>query len=300
MKRYFPMAIAVFLVVFLAVPFWGIIRLPEQAAYIAQSKEVWTAAQMQKCATTHTVNSIYGAGELESACVIFVGIGFLAALLLFSHLQSRRQAMLAASQPVSPVTDFLHRSFVFTVLVLPAAILALAVLPVTCAALGIFSLVDWSLVLAKCGVLLLLIVYGYALGTLASVLTGRVFATVLGGAVLGLSGEGVCGLGWRLARQYLVTMPDNGFSGSKLFAASPAYALYKNLYKPGVVNLLPGLVAIILFFALALWLSGKRRVERAGKTIAFPIAERILEFYLPLVGGVLALPCLLICLAASR
>lgn len=287
LHRYFYLGVAMLAVFFLVLPMQALVRLP-------QSLDRWNQSVLGSGGTLADLapeirsflsgSLLYSLLGLEGLCILFAVTGFLSAMILFRHLFSRRKGMLVVSLPDTRTQDFGRRFVCF---------LLFSVLPIfLCYGLYLLVIVlngltDYLLLgklLTRMAVLLLIHFYGFVVGVLSCVLTGYFWAALLAGAVLTVSFEGTFYLWSTIAGHYLDTIPDT-FYRDWLARLSPAYVLYKNLYRPGIVSLWPGLAAILLMGGLALYLYRLRPLEAAEHTLAFHPLEWIMELFLGIVGG---------------
>ena len=96
--------------------------------------------------------------------------------------------------------------------------------------------------------------------------------------------EALSALWYWLGCRYLHTLIKRSFTHA-LLHLSPAYSLYKGLYKPAEFVWFPGVAAILLALGLSFFLYRIRKTERAEHTLAFAPLQGILGFALPLLGG---------------
>ncbi|MBQ8537504.1 MAG: hypothetical protein IJ461_08910, partial [Clostridia bacterium] len=167
----------------------------------------------------------------EAMVVLFGGLGFLTAMMLMRHLFSRRQGMLQASLPDRRETEYGRRCIAYLVLCIGPIVLNYLLYLLIVAANGLLPYVDWGILLPRMGVLLAINFYGFAMGMVASVLTGTYWAALLAGAVLIIGLEGLAILWYYLAGEYLHTLVSSGLSDI-LEGNSPAFVLYRAYYAP--------------------------------------------------------------------
>ena len=281
LKRNLFIGIIVFLVSFFVFPFYGMSHIPDNKASILMNVEAeHQARSLTELITTHVLFRM----NLETMVVLFGGLGFLTALMLWRHLFSRRQGMLQAALPDKRETDFARRCIGYLVLCLGPILLNFVLYVLIVAVNGLISYLNWSALLSRFGLLLLINLYGFAMGALASVLTGTYWAAMMAGAVLIVGLEGLATLWYYLAGKYLHTLVEAGHSGL-ISNISPAYTLYKGYYAPEGFIWLPSLLAIAAAMALSFWLYRVRKTEMAERTLAFQFLHPVMGFILPLMGG---------------
>lgn len=282
LRRNLFIGVAVFLVAFYMMPFWGLSHIPNEKAAVGEyySPEAMTQ-RLEKIVSSEVMTSQL---NLEMMVILYGGLGFLTAMMLMRHQFSRRQSMLHAALPDRRETDFLRRCAGYAVLCLAPIVLNFLLYLLAVAANGLLAYVAWDVLLPKFGVLLLINLYGFAMGMLCSVLTGTYWAAILAGAVLIVGMEALAGLWYWIASRYLYTLTEDSFMNA-LLHVSPAFSLYKGFYKPAEFVWLPGTAVIVLALALSFALCRIRRTERAEHTLAFAPLHSILGFVLPLLGG---------------
>ena len=282
LRRNLFIGVIVFLVAFYMMPFWGLSHIPNETA-AAREFVVPEAieARLAKIVSSEVMTSQL---NLEMMVILYGWLGFMTATILMGHLFSRRQSMLHAALPDRRGTDFLRRCAAYAVLCLAPIVLNFLLYLLVVAANGMLAYVAWDVLLPKFGLLLLINLYGFAMGMLSSVLTGTYWAAVLAGAVLIVGMEALAALWYWLGTRYLYTLTQDSFMNA-LLHVSPAASLYKGFYKPAEWIWLPGVVAIVLALALSFALYRIRRTERAEHTLAFAPLHGILGFLLPLLGG---------------
>ena len=289
LHRYFYLGFAMLTIFVLVLPIQALVRLPSslngwnRLALQSGGTLADYAAEIRLFLSSSLLYSLLG---LEGLCILFAVTGFLSAMILFRHLFSRRRGMLVDSLPNTRAQDFGRRFLCFLLFSVLPILLSCGAYFLVVALNGLRAYLVWEKLLARMAVLLLIHFYGFAVGTLACVLTGYFWAALLAGAVLTVSFEGTFLLWSTIAQRYLGTMPDN-FYHIWLGRLSPIYVLYKNVYRPGAVSLLPGFVCILGMGGLALLLYRLRPLESAEHTLAFHPLEWIMELFLGLVGGTL-------------
>ena len=280
LKRNLFIGVIVLLVVFSIFPFWGLSHIPNEKASIMEN-----AVDPPKMLTNLvSANVMTSPLKLEMMVIVFGGLGFLCAMMLSHHLFSRRQAMLHAALPDRRGTDFFRRLIAYAVLCLCPIVLNFLLYLLVVALNGLLGYVAWDVLLGRFGLLLLINLYGFAMGMLASVLTGTYWAALLAGAVLIIGMEAMTWLWKTFAGYYLHTMVEQGFR-EMLLTVSPAFSLYKGFYRPAEFVWYPGVLAILIALGLSLVLYRARRTEAAERTLAFEWLHTVMGFVLPLLGG---------------
>ena len=280
LKRNLFIGVIVFLVVFSIFPFWGLSHIPNMKADIMEN------ALDKKDMLTNLVSSSVMTSplNLEMMVIVFGGLGFLCAMMLCRHLFSRRQGMLHAALPDKRETDFLRRLIAYAVLCLCPIVVNFLLYLLVVVMNGLLSYVAWGKLLGKFGLLLLINLYGFAMGMLASVLTGTYWAALLAGAVLIVGMEGMAYLWNYFAGCYLHTMVKQGFR-EMLLSVSPTFSLYKGFYRPAEFVWYPGIIAILAALVLSFALYRVRKTETAERTLAFGWLHIVMGFILPVIGG---------------
>ena len=281
LKRNLFIGLMVFLIVFFTLPFWGLANIPNAKENIMTWQEPAYQAESLKNVVT---NDLLNSQSLESWVVLFGALGFLTAMMMMRHLFSRRQGMLHAALPDKRETDFLRRIIGYMVLCLAPIVLNMLLYLLVVAVNGLLPYVEWAKLLAKFGMMLLINLYGFAIGLLASVLTGTYWAALLAGAVLIVGAEGLAYLWNYLAGCYLHTMITGGV-GKTLVRYSPAFSLYKGLYRPAEFAWVPAMLGIVAALGLSFMLYRIRKAEATERTLAFGWLHTVMGFILPLMGG---------------
>lgn len=281
LKRNLFIGVMVFLIVFFTLPFWGLAHIPNEKENIMTWQEPAYQAESLKNVVT---NDLLNSQSLESWVVLFGALGFLTAMMMMRHLFSRRQGMLHAALPDKRETDFLRRIIGYMVLCLAPIVLNMLLYLLVVAVNGLLPYVEWAKLLAKFGMMLLINLYGFAIGLLASVLTGTYWAALLAGAVLIVGAEGLAYLWNYLAGRYLHTMIPGGV-GTTLVRYSPAFSLYKGLYRPAEFAWVPAVLGIVAAWGLSFMLYRIRKAEATERTLAFGWLHTVMGFILPLMGG---------------
>ena len=271
--------VIVFIATFFVLPFWGLAHLSNDKASIMTMID--PAPSLTRLVSTSVFTSPL---QLEPMVILYGGLGFMTAMMLLRHLFSRRQGLLHAALPDRRQSDLLRRVAAYGVLCLAPIVVNFVLYLLTVAFNGLLPYVAWSKLLPKFGLLLLINLYGFAMGMLASVLTGTYWAALLAGAVLILGMEGMLYVWHGLAEHYLHTLVGENFT-KQLVYLSPAASLCKGAYRPELFVWLPGTIAIIAAFALSFLLYRVRKTEAAEHTLAFRPLHFVMGFLLPLLGG---------------
>ncbi|MDY4854813.1 MAG: hypothetical protein SO155_02115, partial [Candidatus Ventricola sp.] len=228
LRRNLFIGVIVFLIAFYMMPVWGLSHLPNAGTL---AKDSLTSEMMAaEIAATVSTRVMTDPLNLEMMVILYGGLGFMTAMMLMRHLFSRRQSMLQAALPDRRETDFLRRCVGYAVLCLAPILINFLLYLLVVAANGLMGAVMWDRLLPKFGRLLLINFYGFAMGMLSSVLTGTWWAAMLMGAVLIVGMEGLAGLWYSVAGQYLHTLVGKSFT-DWLLRLSPAYTLYKGFYR---------------------------------------------------------------------
>ena len=282
LKRNLFIGVIVFAVVFFVLPFWGLSHIPlQKEVYNSDTSLAHYERNMTQLVSSNVMTDPL---NLEMMTAVYGGLGFLTAMMLMRHLFSRRQGLLHAALPDRRETDFLRRLIAYAVLCIVPILLNFLIYLVIVAANGLFAYVDWTKLLPKFGVLLLINLYGFSMGMLSSVLTGTYWAAILAGAVLIVGAEGMALVWNHLAGLYLNTMLNTGFH-AMLRSAFPTFSLYKGFYRPAEFAALPGILAIVAALGLSYLLYRIRKTEAAERTLAFGWLHTVMGFLLPLMGG---------------
>lgn len=279
--------VIVFLIAFYMIPFWGLSHIPNEKEMLAAADPVTPQVMAERFEKLVSADMMTGPLNLELMVILFGGLGFLTAIMLMRHQFSRRQSMLHAALPDKRETDFLRRCAGYAALCLAPIVMNFLLYLLVVAVNGMLPYVAWGTLLPKFGMLLLINLYGFAMGMLCSVLTGTYWAALLAGGVLIVGAEALAALWYRLSCWYLHTLVSDSFMDA-LARLSPAYTLYKGFYEPEAFGCVPGVAAIVLALAASLLLYRIRKTERAERTLAFDGLHTALGFALPLLGGTFA------------
>ena len=286
LKRNLFIGIAVFLAAFMVLPFWALSHIPSEKETLAAMDMAAPEVIAERFTRSVSEEVMTRPLNLELMVILYGGLGFLAAMMLMRHQFSRRQSMLYAALPDKRESDFLRRCAGYVVLCLVPICINFLLYLLVVALNGLLEYVEWSVLLPKFGMLLVINFYGFAMGMLASVLTGTYWAALLAGAMLVIGVECTSYLWYDLAGRYLHTLVKDSYTDAML-RFSPAYSLYKTFYKPTEYACWPGAMASVLALALSLALYRIRKTERAEHTLAFVPLHSLMGFVLPLTGGTL-------------
>ena len=284
LRRSVFIGVIVFLIAFYMMPFWGLSHIPNEKEMLAAADLAAPEIMAERFMMTVSREVLTDPLNLEMMVILYGGLGFLTAMMLMRHQFSRRQSMLHAVLPDKRETDFLRRCIGYAVLCLVPIVINFLLYLLVVAVNGMLKYVAWDLLLPKFGVLLMINLYGFAMGMLSSVLTGTYWAALLAGAVLIVGVEALSALWYWLGGLYLHTLIKDSFVNA-LLHFSPAYSLYKGFYKPAEFVWIPGAAAIVLALVLSFVLYRIRRTERAEHTLAFAPLHSMMGFALALLGG---------------
>ena len=284
LRRSLFIGVIVFLVAFYMMPFWGLSHIPNEKETLAAMDLAAPEVITERFTQAVSVEVMTMPLNLELMVILYGGLGFLTALMLMRHQFSRRQSMLYAALPDKRESDFLRRCIGYVVLCLVPICINFLLYLLVVALSGLLEYVEWSVLLPKFGMLLVINFYGFSMGVLSSVLTGTYWAALLAGSVLIVGAEALAALWYWLGGRYLHTLVKDSFTDA-LLRFSPAYSLYKTFYKPTEFACWAGVAAITLALVLGFVLYRIRRAERAEHTLAFTPLHSLMGFVLPLLGG---------------
>ena len=286
LSRNLFIGVIVFLVAFYMMPFWGLSHIPNEKEMLAAADLAAPEVMAERFTRTVSSEVMTDPLNLEMMVILYGGLGFLTAMMLMRHQFSRRQSMLHAALPDKRESDFLRRCIGYVVLCLVPICINFLLYLLVVALSGLIEYVEWGVLLPKFGMLLVINFYGFAMGVLASVLTGTYWAALLAGAMMVIGVECTSYLWYDLAGRYLHTLVKDSYTDA-LLRFSPAYSLYKTFYKPAEFACWPGVAASVLALALSFVLYRIRKTERAEHTLAFAPLHSLMGFVLPLTGGTL-------------
>ena len=285
LKHYIYLGILAFIVSFAVVPMHGIMKMNT----VRDAVNSWVGERM-RAATRLAYTMDLSRGfllypiNLEMTCLIFGGIGFGSAMLLFGHLFSRKQSMMYAQLPLTKDRDFLLRSETFLILVQAPVLLCTAIYPIAILAGGMGGFFDMELYLWEAIALNMMVLYGYSVGALSAQLFGNLWAAMLGGLVIGASAEAVCASWYTISGYYLHTrVPGKIF---RMMADwSPLVSLYKGLYRAESFHWFPASAGIVILLILAWRAAVRNRPERAGATLNLEMMEKPARIWITILGG---------------
>ena len=284
LSRNLFIGVIVFFAAFYMLPFWGLSHIPNEKEMLAAMDLAAPEVIAERFTRSVSEEVMTMPLNLELMVILYGGLGFLTAMMLMRHQFSRRQSMLHAALPDKRERDFLRRCVGYVALCLMPICINFMLYLLVVALSGLLEYVEWSVLLPKFGMLLLINLYGFAMGALASVLTGTYWAALFAGGVLIVGAEALAALWYWLGSRYLHTLIKRSFTDA-LLHTSPAYSLYKGFYKPEQFVWLPGVAAIVLALLLSFALYRIRRTERAEHTLAFAPLHDLVGFALALLGG---------------
>lgn len=286
LRRNLFIGIIVFLAAFYMMPFWGLSHIPNEKEMLAAADLAAPEVMTERLTQIVSEEVMTRPLNLELMVILYGGLGFLTAMMLMRHQFSRRQSMLHAALPDKRESDFLRRCVGYVVLCLVPILINFILYLLVVALNGLLGYVEWNVLLPKFGMLLVINFYGFAMGVLASVLTGTYWAALLAGAMMVIGVECTSYLWYDLAGRYLHTLVKDSYTDA-LLRFSPAYSLYKTFYKPTEFACWPGVAASVLALVLSFVLYRIRKTERAEHTLAFAPLHSLMGFVLPLTGGTL-------------
>ena len=285
LRRYAFIIFISFAVAFFFITFSGMIEIAENADWLRSLEETSVSDLAEsRLVTKRFLSNLVNLGlSQEILSVGFAGLGVLTSLMLFQHLFSRRKAMFVAEQPIRRQDDFLLRTGVYVLAGLLPTACALLLYPISALVLGMGDCIGIN-AYRQIGVLLVMHFYGFAIGTLTTMLTGYMWASIAGIVIL-IAGCEITIFCWqKIAVHYLYTWPtEAGMNFIRKW--SPAFTLYKSLLKPDTYSVVLGLLTAIVAMLLALFAYRHRAVEKAEHTIAFETLEIPLGILTTLIGG---------------
>ena len=286
LRRYVFLLVAVVMITFAAFPMQGMTRVMSVRWSLEQLEEgeELTSAQVRSFTAELTKNFVYSPLNLEMLCLLFGGLGFAAALVLFRHLFSRKQGMLVAALPMTRSEDFLRRCLVYGLWVLLPMGLCMMIHPLVVFGNGLSACFDLRIYLLRAAATLLINLYGFALGAFCAAVFGTFWSSCLGGMMIAGSAELVAFCWVWIASDYLPTLYRHGLLQT-LRPFSPVYSLYKAFYDPGLRFPLPGILAAAVLLVLG-WLAyGRVKPENAGHTLNMKKLEPVILFWTTVLGG---------------
>lgn len=286
LRRYIFLMVAVLLISFAVFPMQGMTRVMSVGRNLSMRDpgEPITSSIMDSYIRELTLDFVYSPLNLEMLCLLFGGLGFGAALVLFRHLFSRKQGMMIAGLPMTRSKDFLLRCMVYLLWCLLPLGLCLLIHPAVVWGNGLRAYFNLRMYLMRAGTTLLINLYGFALGALCASLFGTVWSAVLGGLLTAGSAELVMH-GWiEIASMYLKTMFRDGTERA-MFRFSPIYSMYKSFYRPDLFTPFLGLLVTAILLALG-WAAYRRvKPENAGQTLSMKRLEPALLAWTAVMGG---------------
>ncbi len=286
LRRYIFLMVAAVIIAFAAFPMQGMTRVMSVSWSLENMEpgEPIMPSTVNAYTRELTLSFVYSPLNLEMLCALFGGLGFAAALVLFRHLFSRKQGMLIAGLPMTRSRDFLLRCLVYGLWGLLPLALCMLIHPLVVWGNGLGEYFDTGVYLLRMVSVLLISLYGFAMGALCASAFGTFWSAGLGGMLLVGSVELVLDCWIWLAAMYLPTLYRFGAEKAML-RLSPAYSLYKFFYHPGELSLLPGLLAIAVLMFLA-WLAyGRVKPENAGHTLNMKKLEPWILAWATVLGG---------------
>ncbi len=284
LKRFIFLGIISVLISFVVLVLFGVMEITETMDSLRYDDEKYMNVNVQYYTEQLTLNYPYMAISLEVLCILFGGIGFGSALVMFNHLFSRKQSMMMAALPVSKTKDFLYRIASYMILVVTPIVICLGVYPIIVRLNGLRMYFDTALYLKRSAAILMINLYGFSVGLMSACICGTFWSAIISGILTICSTEGIF-YGWRrFASYYLRTMiADRTSDVLKTF--SPVVTLYKGAYTPGEFNWVPGTVAMILIIMLALYAYKRNKPENAGYTMNFNSLHIPVTLWAILIGA---------------
>ena len=284
LRRYVFLAVAAVIIAFAVFPMQGMMRILSANQTVARWGAEIPASERAYLARQLSLEFVYSPLNLEMLCLLFGGMGFGAALVLFRHLFSRKQGMLIAGLPVTRQKGFLLRLGVYVIWCMIPLAVCMAIYPAAVWMNGLRGYFSLRLYILRCGATLLISLYGFALGALCASLFGTFWSAALGGALLAGSAE-VTLICWiRFAACYLGTLYVNRTTRDML-SASPVYSMYKCFYRPDQTGPWPGLAAAAVFLILGYFAYQKVYPENAGHTLNQKKLEPAVTAWMTVLGG---------------
>ncbi|MBQ9210705.1 MAG: hypothetical protein IJ153_03310 [Clostridia bacterium] len=284
LKRYFFLFVVVTVICFALFPMQGMMRILSTSQTLSRMTEPMEQVQREYYTRQLSQDFIYSPLNLEVLCLLFGGMGYVAAMVLFRHLFSRKQGMMIASLPMTRGKSFLLRLGVYGVWCVAPMVLCMAINPLAVWVKGLGEYFSLTAYLRRAGLSLLINLYGFALGTLSATLFGTIWSAALGSLLMAGSVEVALMIWIRFAATYLHSLfVDQAIRSMLVF--SPIYSLYKSFYQPGDYGPWPGLVAAVIFLALAFLAYRKGRPEHAGHTLIQKKLEPLLVAWAAVLGG---------------
>ena len=298
LRRYAFLAVAVFLITFAVFPMQGMMRIlsvREGIESLAEPIAVSTAVYYTRELTR---DFVYSPLNLEILCALFGGMGFACAMVLLRSHFSRKQAMMYAGLPMTRIRSFALRTAVFGIWGLLPMAVCLAIHPLMVQANGLGTYFNLQIYFSRAAAALLITLYGYAAGALCAMIFGTVWSAALGGVLLIGSAEVAFYCWINIAGWYLNTLCVKE-TIRELMRFSPAYSLYKSFYQPDAFMGWPGIIATLIFGALAAFACRSVRPENAGHTLNLKGLEPVLMAWISLLGGTVGAVVLCLYLSAE-
>ena len=286
LRQYFFLAVLVFVITFAVFPMQGMMRVLSTGQMMKNMTAPMERSSVNYYTRELTLSFVYSPLNLETLCLLFGGMGFGAAVVLFRHLFSRKQVMMNAGLPVTRERDFALRGAVYAVCCLLPMAVCLVIHPLMVRVNRLEALFDPQSYWIRAGVTLLINLFGFVTGALCASVFGTIWSATLGGLLLGGSVELVLYCWITMAGWYLNTLFVNG-TVKGVMRFSPVYSLYKAFYQPGQYGVLPGVLAILLYGALALAAYRRALPENAGHTLNLKRLEPWILGWATALGGTL-------------
>ena len=113
LRRYVFLAVLALVITFVVFPMQGIVRIISVSDFLKSPGTILDLEMRYAYMRELTYTFIYSPLNLETICALFGALGFLAAMVLFRHLFSRKQGMMYAALPMKRERDFGLRTGVF-------------------------------------------------------------------------------------------------------------------------------------------------------------------------------------------
>lgn len=232
---------------------------------------------------------------LMGACVL---AGILA-MIQFSYLHNREKTDFYHSLPVRREKFFGIQYMAGILIWLVVYSVNAALFLLICLIRGLCSVLLVKTVLISILVQLVCFLLVYSLMILVMMLTGKLFAAIIGFGIICIYAPAVGGLlNWMMGTYFSTYSPLYGIIESPVVCLTPIYAIAKaggfiRDHLPGDLNDLPQItlpmdyilgisMAAALVTAFCIWLYRRRSSEAAGKTMAFASVARGVKFLLVL------------------
>ena len=286
LRRYIFLMVVMLVVSFAVFPMQGMMRVMSVSSNLRFLQSEGPVSVSAKTTFTRalTLEFVYSPLNLEMLCLLFGGLGFGAALVLFRHLFSRKQGMMIAGLPMTRSRGFLMRCGVYAIWCLAPLALCLAVHPLVVWGNGLSEYLNLGVYLGRAGAAMLINLYGFALGALCSSLFGTFWSAGLGGLMIAGSVEFVMYCWIWIASRYLGTLYLAG-AEKDMLSLSPVYSLYKSFYRPDLFSPVRGMILTAAMLGLGWAAYRAARPEHAGHTLNWKPLEPVILVWSTVLGG---------------